>query len=82
MRAHVLLNLLIKLRKREKIRSLRNIISLFHNKFNEFNHTGARMIGNKSILCMTLKLLKKHIFGVKTSTFCEIIGNIVMRVIS
>ena len=41
MSAHVLLNLLIKLRKRDKMRSLQSILFLFRNKFNKFNNTGA-----------------------------------------
>ena len=43
MSAHVLLNLLNKLWKRDKMRGLPNILSLFCNEFNEFNNTGARM---------------------------------------
>ena len=41
MSAHVLLNLLNKLRKRIKMRGLPNILSLFRNNFNKFNDTGA-----------------------------------------
>ena len=33
MSAHVLLNLLNKLKKRDKLRGLPSILSLFHNKF-------------------------------------------------
>ena len=44
MSAHVLLNLLNELRKRDKMRGLPSILSLFRNKFNEFNNTGARML--------------------------------------
>ena len=43
MSAHVLLNLL-KLGKRDKMRGLLSILSLFPNKFNEFNNTRARML--------------------------------------
>ena len=43
MSAHVLLNLLNKLRKRDKMRGLPVILSLFHNEFNKFNKTKARM---------------------------------------
>ena len=39
MSAHVLLNLLNKLRKRDKMRSLPSILSLFRNEFNTFNNT-------------------------------------------
>ena len=65
MSAHVLLNLLKELRKSGKMRGLSSILSLFRNKFNKFNKTGARMLD--SIYHMTLKLLKNRIFGVKTS---------------
>ena len=41
---HVLLNLLYELRKRDKIRSLLSILSLFRNECNKFNNTRARML--------------------------------------
>ena len=41
MSAHVLLNLLNELGKRDKIRGLLSNLSLFHNEFNEFNNTRA-----------------------------------------
>ena len=44
MSAHVLLNLLNKLRKRDKMRGLPSILSLFCNEFNKFNNTRARII--------------------------------------
>ena len=44
MSAHVLLNFLNELRKRDKMRGLPRILSLFRNKFNKFNNTGARMV--------------------------------------
>ena len=44
MSAHVLLNLLIELGKRDKMRGLPSILSLFHNEFNKFNNTRARML--------------------------------------
>ena len=43
MSAHVLLNLLNKLGKRDKMRGLPSILSLFRNEFNKFNNTEARM---------------------------------------
>ena len=43
MSAHVLLNLLNELRKRDKMRGLPSILSLFRNEFNKFNKTRARM---------------------------------------
>ena len=44
MSAHVLLNLLNELGKRDKMRGLPSILSLFRNEFNEFNNTRARML--------------------------------------
>ena len=39
MSAHVLLNLLNELGKRDKMRGLPSILSLFRNEFNKFNNT-------------------------------------------
>ena len=44
MSAHVLLNLINELRKRDKMRGLPSILSLFRNRFNKFNITGAQML--------------------------------------
>ena len=55
MSAHVLLNLLNELGKRDKMRGLPSILSLFCNEFNKFNNTRARMLD--SIYHMT-KILK------------------------
>ena len=44
MSAHVLLNLLNELGKRDKMRGLLSILSLFRNEFNKFNNTRARML--------------------------------------
>ena len=44
MSAHVLLNLLNELRKRDKMRGLPSILPLFRNGFNKFNNTRARML--------------------------------------
>ena len=55
MSAHILLNLLNELRKRDKMRGLSSVLSLFCNEFDKFNNTGARMLD--SIYHMTLKLL-------------------------
>ena len=41
MSAHVLLNLLNELGKRDKMRGLPSILSHFHNDFNKFNKTRA-----------------------------------------
>ena len=43
MSSHVLLNLINELRKRDKMRVLPSILSLFRNKFNKINDTGAQM---------------------------------------
>ena len=63
MSAHVLLNLLNELGKRDKMRGLPSILSLFRNEFNKFNNTRARMLD--SIYQMTLSLLWNLIFAVK-----------------
>ena len=55
MSAHVLLNLLNKLGKRDKMRGLPSILSLFRNEFNKFNNAGPRMLD--FIYHMTLRLL-------------------------
>ena len=44
MSAHVLLNLLNKLGKRDKMRGLPGILYHFRTKFNKFNNTRARML--------------------------------------
>ena len=43
MSAHVSLNLLKELRKRDKMRGLPSILSLFHNRFNKFKNTRAQI---------------------------------------
>ena len=63
MSAHVLLILLNELRKRDKMRGLQSILSLFRNKFNKFNNTRPRILD--SIYHMTLRLLWNLISGVK-----------------
>ena len=44
MSAHVLLNLLNELGKRDKIQGLPSTLSLFRKEFNNFNNTRARML--------------------------------------
>ena len=41
--ASCIMNLFNELRKRDKIRGLPSILSLFRNEFNKFDNTGARM---------------------------------------
>ena len=55
MRAHVLLNLLNELGKRDKMRGLPSILSLFRNEFNKFNNTRARMLDSIYHMTNTLK---------------------------
>ena len=43
MSAHVLLNLLDELGKKDKMRALPSILSLFRNEFDKFNYTRVRM---------------------------------------
>ena len=62
MSAHVLVSLLEKLGKSDKMRCLSRILSLFCKKFNKFNNTGAPI--SDSDYHMTLKLLRNHIFGI------------------
>ena len=55
MSAHVLLNLSNKLGKRDKMRGLPSILSLFRNEFNKFNNTRARMLDSIYYMTNTLK---------------------------
>ena len=55
MSAHVLLHLLNELGKRDKMRGLPSILSLFPNSFNKFHYTRVRMLD--SIYHMTFGLL-------------------------
>ena len=59
MSAHVLLNLLNELGKRDKMRGLPSILFPFRNEFNKFNNTRARMLDY--IYHMT-NTLKSHIW--------------------
>ena len=78
MSAHVLLNLLNELGKRDKKRGLPSILSLFRNEFNKFNNTRARMLD--SIYHMT-NTLKSH-FWRKNVLICHHVRNVVMDVIT
>ena len=65
MSAHVLLNLLIELGKRDKMRGLPSILSLFRNEFNKFNNTRARMLDSIYHMTNTLKsdFWRKNVIG-------------------
>ena len=54
MSTHVLFHLLNELGKRDKMRGMSSILSLFRNEFNKFNNTRERMLD--STYHMTLKL--------------------------
>ena len=55
MSAHVLLNLLNELGKRDKMRGLWSILSLFRNEFSKFNNTRARILDSIYHMTNTLK---------------------------
>ena len=57
----ILLNLLNSLGKRDKMRGLPSILSLFPKEYKNFNNTGAWMID--SIDHMTLELIKFPFLG-------------------
>ena len=78
MSAHVLLNLLNELGKRDKMRGLPSILSLFRNEFNKFNNTRARMLD--SIYHMTLEYLKLHFWCENVKSFPNL-HNVIMDVI-
>ena len=75
MSAHVLLNLLNLLQKRDK---MLGILSLFRNEFNKFNNTRARMLDSIYHMTNTRNLIS----GVKTLYFCHYVRNVVMDVIT
>ena len=53
------------------MRGLSRILSLFHNEFETFNNTGARILD--SIYHMMLKLFCMHVSVVKMTSVCQII---------
>ena len=55
MSAQVLLNLLKELGKRDKMRGLLSILSLFRKEFNKFNNTRAQMLDSIYLMTNTLK---------------------------
>ena len=54
MSAHVLLNLINEMGKRDKMRGLPSILSLFRNEFNKFNNTRAQMLDSVYHITNTL----------------------------
>ena len=63
MSVHVLFNLLNELGKRDKMRGMPSILSLFRNKFNKFYNKRAPIL--ESIYHMTIRLLRNLISAVK-----------------
>ena len=58
MSAHILLNILNDLGKRDKMQGLPSILSIFRNNFNKFNNTRARILDSiYRMTMMTLRLL-------------------------
>ena len=67
MSAYVLLNLLKKLGKSDKMRVLTSILSLFCNQFNKFNSTRALMLD--SFYHIDIITLKSHFWRKKCYNF-------------
>ena len=80
MSAHVLLYLLNELGKRDKMRGLPSILSLFRNKFNKFNRTGAQIFD--SIYHMTINLLLKPQFLYRNAGILPCIHSVIVDVIT
>ena len=78
MSAHVLLNSLNDLWKRDNMRDLSSILSLFRSEFDKVNNTGARMLD----LFITHYIKISRIFGVKTSIICHLLRNVKMDIIT
>ena len=72
MSAHVLLNLLNELGKRDKMRGLPSILSLFRNEFNKFNNTRARILDSIYHMTNTLKshFWRKNVIILSLCTQC------------
>ena len=68
MSAHVLLNLLNELGKRDKMRGLPSILSLFRNKFNKLNNYKSMNV--RFYLSSDIKItLKSHFYRKKRYNF-------------
>ena len=72
MSAYVLLNLLNELGKRDKMRGLLSISSIFRNDFNKFNNTRARMLDSIYHMTNTLKsyFWRKNVIILSLCTQC------------
>ena len=80
MSAHVLLNLLNELGKRDKMRGLPSSLSLFRNEFNKFNNTIARVLD--FFLSYDIKITLKSHFCHKNVNFYHYVSNVGMGVIT
>ena len=75
--AHVLLNILNKLKRSDKMRGLLSIGSIFHNDINTINDTEARILD--FIHHITLYLLCNRIVGVKKLIFCHCVRSVAIE---
>ena len=79
MSAHVLLNLLTELMKRDQMQCSQSILLLFPNQFNEFNNTGAPMLDST---ILKLLVLWNHIFGRENAKILSFLCDVVMAIIT
>ena len=72
MSVHVLLNLLNELGKRDKMRGLPSILSLFRSEFNKFNNTRAGMLDSIYHMTNTFKsdFWRKNVIILSLCTQC------------
>ena len=68
---HVLLNLLNELGKRDKMRGLPSILSLFRNEINKFNNTRARMLDSIYHMTSGLSILLHGVISLPGATLCD-----------
>ena len=80
MSAPVLLNLLNKLGKNEKMQVLSSILSFFSDKFNKFNNTREQMF--ESIYHMSQTFLKSGFFLTENFQILSYIWDVVMTIIT
>ena len=63
------IELLNKLEKRDQLRGLPSILSLFPDKFNKFNNTGVRMLSyDNKITLKSLSAVKRYNFVIMYET--------------
>ena len=69
MSAHVLSNLLNELRKRDKMRGLSSILSLFRNEFDKFNNYGSTDV--RFFLSFDIKIVLKSYCSLQMLGVCH-----------